>query len=255
MTASERPRAVPASPTPVAPRDASNVDGTEVTFVWEAVENVDEYRLQVAPTARFEDLVVDESVGSETAVTVGNTFSTDDETYFWRVRSLNQVGVSENDPIESFVSVSPDEVEDIVGPDGGGPITGLARADQEDNLQHVFEPADRFEREKEQGVAYEGVAASQIMTVSVAILLVVMVAVAVIFSWYGQVAQETEAAASGPQTYERLQRPDQEAAQRLTEYGVVDEEEQTYHIPIDRAMEIVDREYPPLEENAARDDS
>jgi len=245
MTDSSPSRSAPTVPSLVAPQGASTVYGREVTFVWESVEAADSYRLQVAPTARFDDLVLDEDVGAETAVTVGNTFPTDGDTFFWRVRAVNDQGWSEGGPVESFVAATAEDAEQEPVPGEGeeAPVTSLARAEQEEVPRQVFEMGARFEREKERGVAYEGVASSQIMSVAVAILLVVMGAVVVIFNWYGQVVQETEAAASDPANYERLQRADRQAAQRLTEYGVVDEDEGVYHIPITDAMELVEEEY------------
>jgi len=253
MTASDSPDTdLPGAPSLVAPRDASAVNGREVTFVWDAVEGAATYRLQVAPTARFEDPVLDEEVGAQTAVTVGNQFPVDGTTFFWRVRAGTGEAWGTPSAVESFVAETAEEAEPQWEKETQT-ITGLARAARREVTRRVFQGDDRFEREKERGVAYEGVAAGQIMGISVAILSVILVAVVVLFGWYGQVVQQTEASASTPQNYERLQQAEREATQTLNEYGVVDEEEEVYRIPIDQAMDIVVNEEYQQEEAASGD--
>ena len=240
MSDSADSHSVPPSPPLVAPRDASAVTGAEVTFVWEPVDEAVSYRLQVAPTARFDELLLDEDVGSETAVTVGNTFPEDGETMFWRVRAVSEDGWSQGGAVESFVAVTREEAKQALArEEDEQPVTGLARAERREQPRQVFTLDDQFEEEKERGVAYEGVAASQIMAVAAAILVVISVAVVVIFGWYEQVSQDAQNTVSGAETYARVQKVDREAAQQLQEYGVVDEEEGVYHIPIDDAMDLV----------------
>jgi hypothetical protein len=77
------------------------------------------------------------------------------------------------------------------------------------------------------------------MAVAAAILVVISVAVVVIFGWYEQVSQDAQATVAGAENYARVQKVDREAEQQLQEYGVVDEEEGVYHIPIDDAMDLV----------------
>lgn len=231
---------VPVSPSLVAPRDASVVNGEEVTFVWEPVDAAVSYRLQVAPTARFDDLLLDEDVGTETAVRVGNTFSTDGDTLFWRVRAVSEAGWSDGGAIESFVAATPEKASQALAHEADEqPVTGLARAERREQPRQVFTLDDQFEEEKERGVAYEGVAASQIIAVAGAILVVILVAVVIIFGWYEQVSQETRATVAGEEMYSRVQEEDREAEQQLQEYGVVDEENDVYHIPIGEAMDRV----------------
>lgn len=240
MSDSADPHSVLASPSLVAPRDASVVTGAEVTFVWEPVEAAVSYRLQVAPTAGFDELLLDEDVGAETAVTVGNTFPETGETLFWRVRAVSEDGWSEGGAVESFVATTRKEAKQALARgEGEQPVTGLARAERREQPRQVFTLDDQFEEEKERGVAYEGVAASQIMAVAAAILVVISVAVVVIFGWYEQVSQDAQATVAGAENYARVQKVDREAEQQLQEYGVVDEEEGVYHIPIDDAMDLV----------------
>jgi hypothetical protein len=224
----------------VGPLDATVVDGQEVTLAWKPSREADRYRLQVAETARFETLILDEEVGNETAVTVGNQFPTDGQTFFWRVVAGSYAGWGAPSEVESFIAGTEEESEqDLLQTDEAGPVTGLARAAKREVTRRVLEFEDRFEQEKEQGVAYEGIAANQIMAIAVSILVVIMVAVVVLFGWYGQVTQETRSQADSAQNYELLQQAEMEAQQELEQYKVVDEEEGIYQIPIGRAMEVI----------------
>lgn len=242
----------PASPPLVAPRDAAVVDGEEVTFVWDAVDRADAYRLQVAQTARFDDLVLDEEVDTQTAVTVGNLFPTDGSTFFWRVRASRNGSWSAPDDVESFVAgTAAEAVQDRDKLDTGeGPITDLARAERPEVTRKVFDVEDQFEEEKERGVAYEGVAAGQIVAIAASILVVILVAIVTLFGWFGQVSQQMQSTAVDQQDYEQLRQTEVEAAQELEQYGVVDGETGVYQVPIDRAMEIIATEEYQEQQNA-----
>lgn len=231
---------VPSPPSLVAPADAVTVFGRKVTFAWDASSGADRYRLEIAETSRFEDPVVDAEVGNETAVTVGNQLPTTGETFFWRVRAGSDDGWSEPSSVESFIAATEDEAEqDLLAEPEAGPVTGLARASTRDVRSGLPTIDDRIKQEKKRGVAYEGVAASQIMGIAVSILVVILIAVVVIFGWYGQVAQETQANLTDERNYELLQETRTEANTGLSQYGVVDEEEGIYRIPIDRAMDVI----------------
>lgn len=240
MTAADAHSDPPSAPALVGPLDATVVDGQEVTFAWKPSREADRYRLQIAETARFDDVILDENVGNETAVTVGNQFPTDGETFFWRVVAGSYAGWGEPSEVESFIAGTEEESEqDLLQTDEAGPVTGLARAAKREVTRRVFAFEDRFEEEKERGVAYEGIAASQIIAIAVSILVVILVAVVVLFGWYGQVTQETRAQADSAQNYEILQQAEMEAQQELQQYRVVDEEDGVYQIPIDRAMDVI----------------
>jgi hypothetical protein len=228
------------SPSLLTPVDAVSADGSEVTFVWSSVEGGKAYRLQVAETARFDTLVVDAEVGDETAVTVGNQLPTDGQTFFWRV--LVERGGEWGNPssVESFVATTEAEAEQGHGEaDDEEPVTELARAARQEATAQAFDFEDQIEKEKERGVAYEGVAASQIIGISASIIAVVLTAVAILFGWFGQVSQSAEGTAAERMQYRDIQQAEMEAAQQLQQYGVVDEEEGTYRIPIDRAMDLI----------------
>lgn len=229
------------SPSLVAPGDAVSVDGSEVTFVWEPVEGAEAYRLQVAPTTRFEDPVIDAEVGAETAVTIGNHLPTDGQTFFWRVLAGSEAEGTEKSSVESFIATTAEEAEHEapVPEETESPVTALARASQPEADEEAFDFADRLKKEKERGVAYEGVAASQILGISASIIVVVLVAVAILFGWFGQVSQTEQVSAVERQQYRQIRQAELEATQQLQQYGVVDEEEGVYRIPIDRAMDLI----------------
>lgn len=232
---------IPSSPRLVAPRDAAAVDGSEVTFVWEPVEEAEAYRLQIAPTARFENPVLDADVGSETAVTVGNQLPTDGQTFFWRVRAGSDAGWSTGGAVESFLATTAAEADPV---DGGGeideaPVTELARAARREATTESFDLEKQFEKEKERGVAYEGVASSEIVGFAVAVVAAILLAVTVLISWFGQVRQEARTSAITVQTYHQIREAELQASEHLEEYGVIDGPEGIYHIPIDQAMDVI----------------
>ncbi|MFB6274252.1 MAG: hypothetical protein ABEL51_15310 [Salinibacter sp.] len=230
-----------ASPSLLAPTDAVSVDGSEVTFVWEPVEAAEAYRLQVAETARFEAPVVDVDVGTETAVTVGNQLPTDGQTLFWRVLAETDAEEPTLSPVESFLATTAAEAQSEApgGEPGEELATDLARAARREATVEPFDFEEQFEKEKERGVAYEGVAASQIMGISASIIAVVLVAVAILFGWFGQVSQKKEKAAISRQKYPDIRQAEMNATQKLRQYGVIDKKKGIYRIPIDRAMDLV----------------
>lgn len=229
----------PSPPTLVAPCDAVSVDGSELTFVWEPVDEAETYRLQVARTARFEDPILDEDIGAQTAVTVGNQFPTDGETFFWRVLAGSEGEWSEGGQVESFLATTEEEAEQKVARGDGSDSIDLARAGGRAETAEDFDFVQKLEEEKERGVAYEGVAAGPILGISVSIGVVIMVAVGVLFGWFEQVSNSAQSAATETQQYEEVRQAEIEATEKLQQYGVVNEEEGTYRIPIDRAMDLI----------------
>jgi hypothetical protein len=243
------------SPSLIAPVDADSVDGSEVTFVWSSVEGAESYRLQVGETARFDTLLLDEDVGAETAVTVGNQLPTDGQTLFWRVLAGSEGRWEAESAVESLIVTTEAEAEHEAPapPSEEEPVTELARAARQEATVESFDFEDQFEEEKERGVAYEGVAASQIMGISASIIAVVLVAVAILFGWFGQVSQSAEDVVSQQQQYREIQRAEMEATQQLQQYGVIDEEAGTYRMPIDRAMDLIaTEEYQKRQQQAAQ---
>lgn len=234
---------VPESPVLVAPRGATVVDGNAVTFEWRAVEEADRYLLEVARETEFESLVFEEEVTEATELTVTGSFPTDEETFFWRVRAQNEAGWSPGEHIESFVSGTPEDVEQhLAVPDDEeeiGPMEGLVKGASEEVADRLAGSEKRIERERERGVAYEGIEAGQIMAIALTILMTIGIVVVILFMWTTTTSQAIRQAAIDPSGYTELRETEAQAAQKLNQYGVIDRENGVYRIPIERAMDIV----------------
>lgn len=235
----------PPSPELVAPRQAAMVNGHQVTFNWQPVDEADAYRLQVAATAAFDEVLYETTLNDSTAVTVGGLFPTDGQTFFWRV--LVRVGGtwSRGERVESLLATTEADAAEHARPpaddEDGAAAAQLVRSAGPDVAETVIDVprGRRLEREKERGVAYEGVAAGQIAAIALSILFVVACAAVILFFWSGQVADRTEQAAAAGGGGADLRETEIQATQKLEQYGVVSEEENRYQIPIDRAMDIV----------------
>lgn len=233
----------PSSPELVAPREAAVVNGNEVTFTWRPVETADAYRLQVAATASFDEILFEETLEDVTSVTIGGLFPTDGQTFFWRVLARTDGMWSEGKRMESLVAATPEEA-DVSSRGDETPVTELVHSAGRDEVERVIDVPEggRLEREKEMGVAYEGVAAGQITAIAVSIMLVVGIASAVVFVWTGQVAESAEQSVADMGGNSDLRETRLQATQKMEQYGVVNEEEGVYRIPIDRAMDIIANE-------------
>lgn len=229
------------SPALVAPREADVVYGREVTFQWGEVDDADAYTLEVASDAKFSNVVMREDVGAETAVTVGEYFPTDNSTFFWRVIARSDDGESRGERVESFIAATEeDAARSLSTPNEDmGPVTELVRAASADVSAKMLEPEGRFEREKEIGVAYEGVAAGQIMSIALSILLVIGIAVIILFNWYNTTTAGQRDVLSQAGEYEQLREVEAQAEDALNQSGVVSDQDGVYRIPIDDAMDII----------------
>jgi hypothetical protein len=241
--------APPTTPVPVAPREARIVDGREVTFEWRPVDRATAYRLEVARDAAFSDVVFDEEVSTDTTtLTVADFFPIDEQTYFWRVLAKGKDKWSRGERIESFVSATAEEAaQHIHSPDqdeGYGPVTELVRSASRMVSDQLSTRSDRFEKEREIGVAYEGVPTGQILAVAISILFAVGIIVIILFQWTNITEAAIRQASIGQSPNADLRETQLQATQKLTGYEVIDEEAGVYRIPIDRAMELmINEEY------------
>ena len=246
------------SPTLVAPREADVVEGSDVHFSWEPVEGAESYLLQVAESARFDTIVFEEDVDTHTSVAVADFFPTDGQTFFWRVLPVSGDTVAESGRVESFISADeetaqqygglPEKEEDL------GPAFELVRSTKEEVPTHLVSPEAQFEREKEVGVAEEGIAAGQIAGIAISIIVVISVAIVVLFAWTNVTQQQARTSVVSEQ--EAVADETNEAGRRqISEYEVADEENGTYRVPIDRAIDLVVKEYNSDETESPSEDS
>jgi hypothetical protein len=234
------------SPTLLTPREADVVDGAEVQFAWEPVDAAERYILQVAESARFDTIVLEEDVDIHTSVRIADFFPTDEQTFFWRVLSVSGERVSKTQRVESFIVADgeaaeaygglPEQDEDL------GPAFELVRAAKDDVPARMVSPEARFEREKEVGVAEEGIATGQIAGIAISIIVVISVAVVVLFAWTNVTQQQVRDRAVSAQEPVAAE-TNAEGRRQISEYEAVDPESGTYRIPIDRAIDLVVEEY------------
>mgnify|MGYP006271512679 CR=1 FL=1 len=242
------------SPTLRAPREADVVNGADVQFAWEPVDEAERYILQVAESARFDTIVLEEDVEDHTAVNVADFFPTDEQTFFWRVLSVSGDQVSKTERVESFVAADAEAAEAYSGlpekEEDLGPAFELVHSATEDVPAKLVSPEAQFEREKEVGVAEEGIATGQIAGIAVSILVVISVAVVVLFAWTNVTRQEIRNTAVSSQEAVAAE-TNAEGRRQISEYEAVDGESGTYRVPIDRAIDLVVNDYNAEEAGAA----
>lgn len=236
----------PGAPELVAPRNSEIISGESVRFEWEPVEDAFEYQIEVASDSSFETVVFEENVGDRTEVEAPDALPADGQTYYWRVLARDDTGWSSGDRVESFVSGTPEDVEEVTRhPEGRerpeedlGPPSELVKSAGVEAAAEATGDEELFAKEREMGVAHEGVEAGQIIGIAAAIGVAFLIIIPLLlFIWFGNVTQETRRqAAAGAQNPE-LQRIETEATRLMNQYEIVDEEEGIYRIPVDRAMQ------------------
>lgn len=138
---------VPRDPQPLAPLEGSVVDGHHITLRWEGRASAERYRVQIADTSDFRDVVFEQDVpAGTTALVVRRHFPDDDQLFYWRVLAGNAEGWSEGDDIESFTSGTADQVGRFAVPDAAepfGPVAALffnATPKSVDEVLHGHQP-------------------------------------------------------------------------------------------------------------------
>ncbi len=94
----------PNPPTLVSPEEDETVDGQNVTFVWEAAENVDNYELQIADDDSFSDPIVEIIDGAETEYTLEEALI-QNIAYYWKMRSINAGGTGQWSVMRMFRTI------------------------------------------------------------------------------------------------------------------------------------------------------
>lgn len=231
-------------PVLVAPREQSVVPASRVTFIWKPLKQASAYRIEIARTTEFEDVLYTSKPLQRTEFTLRNELPADEETYYWRVLVEDADGtVHGADNIESFVSASdekaasgvsqPDQDEEI------GPLGRMMHGAAAEVAAEMTHARKWIEEEVELGVEHEGVEAGQILGVVVATAVVLAVAIFVLFQYMDITAEAARVEATGRSGYPELRESRLHAVERLTQYGAVEGEAERYRIPIDRAMELM----------------
>lgn len=261
MADQDKKKKRPAEPTLLAPRREEVVNGESVTFTWEPADRASGYRLVVATDNTLEEVVHEEELGTKTEHTVTDVFDTDGRTYFWHVEAYNEVGTSEPEHIESFVSSTAEETARMETEGGAnddeeyGPAGELVKSSSAAVAAEVTQDEAYFEEERRLGVAHEGVATGQIIAIAGSIILaIILLVLFLIFATDLTATQQRENVARTSR-YPDLEEARNEAQQRLNNYGVVEDEEGAYRIPIDRAMELVIEESYQQQETAPSEES
>ena len=98
----------PSAPTLNSPADKAEVSGTSVTFEWQALEEANNYLLEVntAPDWGRDTRMFYGEVGNVTQYQ-DTAYLNDSTTYYWRVRAGNGAGWSTPSVTRSFISVTP----------------------------------------------------------------------------------------------------------------------------------------------------
>jgi uncharacterized membrane protein len=235
-------QAPPAEPKPLAPRREAVVDGSAVTFEWEGVDGADSYHLQVATDNHLHDLVYEQDLEA-TEHTAEDVFETDGATYFWSVEARNDAGWSDEEYVESFVSGTAEDVEAVAASpepndeEDYGPAGELVRAAAAEMAAEATGSEAYFEAERERGVAHEGIEAGQIMSIALGIIAVIVLLVVVLFVMFGLSEQRQQRAVRETSRYTELKETEAQAADKLDQYAIINDQEDVYRIPIDQAMD------------------
>ena len=251
------------APTPVAPTEGFTVDPTVVTFQWEDVGGDVEYVLQVAADAAFEEVLLDLNVGDAVECTVPDFFG-DERTYYWRVRAREH-GNAEWGPFSDQVHFSVEPLEATTAPKSPEAASaGPARPDREEDLgpapgllksvaaevaAEVTGEEEYYEMEEEMGVEHENVGAGQILGFMFAIIAVLVLIIIFVFTIVNISENLALQERIATQDYPVLRQTEAEAANQLTQYEIINDEEGVYRIPIHRAIDLMARE---AQEDTAR---
>lgn len=227
------------SPALNAPRNEAIVDGRDVTFDWEPVEEATGYRIEVAVDSAFESIIYAAETSGETQVRVADTFPTDGEAFFWRVIAFAPGREGNGDSIESFISATPElaaqhieRPEDELDPASSllksAAVTAGREATGSDKLQ---------EEEYEEGVEPESVASGQILGLALAIGAAVAAIACILIFWTGSVYTEARSRAVSLSGYPELREVRASEAEALLQYRILDDTAGIYSIPIEQAMD------------------
>jgi PKD repeat protein len=159
------PNPLPDPPVLTDPADESDVTTATPTFLWEAAEGAETYRLQVSSNPSFASPLVDEAGIVATSFSLDGVATLTPGTWYWRVLATNEAGDSDWSEVFSFAALAPvaefshdvdpfrlsadftDETEN--GPtawawDFGDPLSGSRNVSTLQNPQHRFTAAGTY---------------------------------------------------------------------------------------------------------------
>ena len=180
------PQTLLPAPVLISPRGEHAVSGEDVVFDWEPVEEAKAYRLQVAADTEFEELLLDQSTGTETSFTAAEDFPEDQHTFYWRVLVQNEAGWGGADRIESFLSVTQEQADELLDRPGQeeqdlGPGAELFKAASVEAAAEATGDEGLEDEKLAYGVEGEGVEAGQILGfVAVVVVALVLLIVTII---------------------------------------------------------------------------
>ncbi len=238
----------PQSPLPdpvlVAPLREATVVGRDLTLTWEPVVGADGYAVQVARDAGFADVVVEESVGRETLLRLRDVLPESRETFYWRVFALRGEAESPGEHVESFIAMTPDEVQAAprIEPDTDEPFGPASKLFKAAGAEAAVEAtgSDTVEQAVNQmGVEAEGVESAQILGITLSVLAVIIIIIIILFNWKATVRQQTYLQSVTQSGYPDLVEVEASAARRLGQYEVVNDAEGVYRVPIERVITMM----------------
>ncbi|MFQ5568825.1 MAG: hypothetical protein ACE5G0_04070 [Rhodothermales bacterium] len=92
---------------------------------------------------------------------------------------------------------------------------------------------------EEIGVQYEGISVGGIMGFVAVVILAVVLLVTVGFVWAGAFSQQLHEEMAASAEYPETREVELQAARKLNQYGVIDQNQGIYRIPIDRAIDLM----------------
>lgn len=211
-------------PEPITPQAGAPVDGPAATFSWTGIAEASAYRLEIATSPAFDDVVCAIDTGASTHLTVYEMLPEDGSMFYWRVRGRSADGWLPWTAPQPFEASTDQHVETYETARETSRAKAEARATQEEEEQQALLPpfllgdTPRWRTALVMGV----------MVVSFVALIVLLADIALDLG-----ASPTETAPT----------VDASTSPPPTQYDVLDAATGTYQIPIDRAIErLVEQE-------------
>ncbi len=234
-------------PVLVSPQREAPVTGRDVLLSWEPVPGAEAYLVQVARDTAFEDLAVEESAGSETSLRIEDVLPENRATFYWRVIAQGEGGESPGEHVESFIVMTPDQVESAPAtePDTDeptGPVSKLFQAAGAEMTAEVSGSDAADAAVDALGVEPEGVESAQIIGLTLSVLAALALIIFLLFNWNATVLEQTMVQAVNMSGYPDLVETEAAAARQLSQYEVLSDADGVYRVPIDRVITLMANE-------------